>query len=163
MKPWQKLLLAVIIMVAAVLALMYRQSNYESPESIVTAVPANSDNTLNGVPPSGATVETTPVAVVPTQIPTQPTPPVQVEVPEPETPVALPEYQATNLVLEPLMLGTFGAHNVRSYDLDATDWNAPEVEDKSIPGVSYDTLLQPMRPGMETEGVSQELSNLDMS
>jgi len=163
MKAWQKLLLALIIMAAAILAFMYRQSNYESPESIVTAVPANSDNTQNGVPSTSVPVETTPTFVPPTQEPAPlPTPPVQVEVPEPVTPTPKPEYQDTNLPLESLTLGAFGA--VRAYDIGAVDTNTPSNEaETGIPGINYDTLLQPMKPGMETEGVSQELSNVDNS
>lgn len=131
MKTWHKVVLTIVIILAVILAVAYRRSNYESPESIV-------------MPPPGApAVESSPTTVVP-QPPTETI----------KIPVVQSDYQDVNLPLTPIVAGS--SRGVRAYDLDMVDTNEPVISDNSIPGLSYGTPPPLLSLGMPTESPPQE-------
>lgn len=152
MKTWHKFLLAFVIVVAVVLAFMYRQSNYESPESIVTAMPGSAPpSAQGGVPPGASTLETSPTAVIPSQMPQAAVESVQL--PE-QAPVVQSDFQDVNLPLTPIVAGS--GRGVRAYDLDMVDTNEPLMSDDSIPGLTYGTPPPLLSLGLPTESPPQE-------
>lgn len=153
MKSWHKALLVLVIVAAVVLAVMYRRSNYETPESIVTAVPATAPSppSQGGIPDTASKIETSPTTVVPTQMPQ---PPVEsVKLPEP-TAVVQGDFQDVNLPLTPIVAGS--SRGVRAYDLDMVDTNEPLISDNSVPGLSYGTPPALLSLGLPTETPPQQ-------
>lgn len=153
MKPWHKALLVILIVVAVILAVMYRRSNYETPESIVTAVPATvpSPPSQSGVPDGASVLETSPTTVIPTQMPQAPVE--SIKIPE-QPPIVQSDFQDVNLPLTPIVAGS--GRGVRAYDLDAVDTNEPVISDNSVPGLSYGTPPPLLSLGIPTESPPQE-------
>lgn len=152
MKRWHKILLVLVILVAIVLAVKYRRSNYESPESIVTAVPGSvPPSAQGGIPPGASTLESSPTTVVPSQMPQAPVE--SIKIPE-EAPVVQSDFQDVNLPLTPIVAGS--SRGVRAYDLDMVDTNEPLMSDDSIPGLTYGTPPPLLSLGVPTESPPQE-------
>ena len=154
MKTWHKAVLVLLIIVAVVLAVKYRRSNYESPESIVTSVPSTmpSPPSQAGIPPGASVLESSPTAVIPSQMPQAPVEPVQIL--EPVTTVVQSDFQDVNLPLTPIVAGS--GRGVRAYDLDMVDTNEPLMSDDSIPGLTYGTPPALLSLGLPTESPPQE-------
>ena len=153
MKRWHKIVLVLVILVAVVLAVKYRRSNYESPESIVTSIPATAPSppSQGGIPPGASTLESSPAAVIPSQMPQAPVE--SIKIPE-QAPVVQSDFQDVNLPLTPIVAGS--GRGVRAYDLDMVDTNEPLMSDDSIPGLTYGTPPPLLSLGVPTESPPEE-------
>jgi hypothetical protein len=152
MKRWHKVVLVLVIIVAVILAVKYRRSNYESPESIVTAMPGSAPpSAQGGIPPGASILESSPTTVIPSQMPQAPVE--SVVLPE-QAPVVQSDFQDVNLPLTPIV--AVSGRGVRAYDLDMVDTNEPLMSDDSIPGLTYGTPPPLLSLGVPTESPPDE-------